>query len=293
MRKQSPVSVFRYYRILGIALAILITVEVALVFCVPAYNTALARTVWKTTGNAPFTLLLDRSDPWLAIEIGNHYFNGGAYQPDTALDAYVSAVRIDTSIPIAHYQISRLLFIRSDFTNARLHLLEALSLNPENQRVYYMLGLVDAYRGYYADAEKEFGIFIASAPTEWAGYNDLALVLSLQDKYVETEKLMYQALTTVPDAASNAWLWNSLSVAELNQGKYKKALASCERAGVLLSTLTPDDYRRAYPGNDPLNATQGLQAFKDAVATNRRTIESYLSAPRAVDKPTQGKNAGI
>ena len=238
------------------------------------YADSLARFIWRTTSNAPLSLFLDRTDRALALQIGDIYFNGGAYDPGLASAAYQKTLHIDPSAPSAHYQLGRLYFLAADFAQARQELRTELTLHPADQRAYYMLGLVDAYQQHYADAEKDFAAFTAWTPKEWAGYNDYLWVLSLDGKYSDGTRVATIAFEVVPNAAQNPWLLNARGVIEMNTGAYAKAAESFDQAASLADTLTPEQWRRAYPGNDPSNAEHDLKLFKQTIAGNERSLEA-------------------
>ena len=123
-------------------------------------------------------------------------------------------------MPGGHYQLARIAFVRSDFDTALREINAELAANPENLRSLYVRGLIYGYRGLLGDlalAESDFTRFTEWAPSEWAGYNDLAWILAKEGKYQEIETVMARALKNVPGGTENPWLWNMLGVARLNE----------------------------------------------------------------------------
>ena len=215
------------------------------------------------------------SDLDLAMRLGSYYFGGGAYDLKKSETAYRQAVSINQGVLWGHYQLSRIYFVKGDYTLALEEIEKELEYNPENLRSLYIRGLIYGYRNQVGDLEKaeaDFRRFTEWAPKEWAGYNDLAWVLLKQEKYEETEKTVNLALKEVLKAENNPWLWNALGVAELNLKKYSNAANSFNKAKELVQNLTLADWRVAYPGNNPEQAKSGLEAFHAAIDENLRRV---------------------
>ncbi len=255
------------------------SIGAAVIFSFFISRDALARLAWEKHWSKT-AILLDGGDADLAMFIGNYYFNGviggGEYNPDIAKKAFQKAVRINPEILWGHYQLARIYFIKNDYSRALLEINKELGANPENLRSLYVRGLIYGYRNQSGDLEKaeaDFHRFTEWAPKEWAGYNDLAWILSKEGKYKEAEKTINLALKEVPGAENNPWLWNAFGVAELNLKKYSAAADSFRRAQELAERLTLKEWRHAYPGNDPITAESGLSAFIATTGENlRRTL---------------------
>lgn len=237
---------------------------------------ALARLAWQKYHRPDAALMLNRHDAALAMQLGNYYFNGGAYDLTKAESAFRQAVSINPKILWGHYQIGRILFVRGDNDGAIAEVNKELAANPENLRSLYVRGLIYGYRSQPGDLEKaetDFRRFTKWAPKEWAGYNDLAWILSKEAKYGEAKEVGFEALEKVPDAEKNPWLWNSLGVAELNLGEYREAARSFTKAKTLSEGLTLRDWQSSYPGNSPQGAESGLSAFRQAIEENLKRAE--------------------
>lgn len=240
---------------------------------------ALARLVWQKYHWPQTALSLDRSDADLAMFIGNYYFNGvvgGEYNLNVAQKAFKKAIRVNPKILWGHYQLARIIFIKGDYNGALEEINKELAANPENLRSLYVRGLIYGYRnqaGYLEKAEADFFRFTKWAPKEWAGYNDLAWILSKEKKYVEAEKTINLALEEILNGKENPWLWNALGVAQLNLKKYSDAADSFKKAESLAEKLTINDWARAYPGNNPASAEEGLGRFLEVLKENIRRAE--------------------
>lgn len=262
-----------------LAVWLLVAITIILVF-VSNQNT-LANFVWQKYRWPQAALLLNRSDTDLAMFIGNYYFNGvvggGQYNSDVAKKAFEKAVSINPKILWGHYQLARIYFVKGNFYKALEEINKELEFNPENLRSLYVRGLIYGYRNQAGDllkAEADFRRFTFWAPKEWAGYNDLAWVLSKQGKYVEAEKTISAAFKEIKDAQGNPWLWNALGVAQLNLRKYSGAADSFKKAKELAVGLTAKDWVRAYPGNNPSAGGAGLSAFLKAISENLNRAEN-------------------
>lgn len=243
---------------------------------------ALARLAWQRYGRADMALALVRNDAGLAAQLGNYYFSGGAYDLARAKNAYMKAVAADDKILWGHYQLARIIFVQGDFENSIVEINRELEANPENLRSLYVRGLIYGYRNLGGDLEKaeaDFRRFTEWAPREWAGYNDLAWVLSKAGKYREARDTVKKAFQEIPDAGKNPWLWNSLGVAELNLGNYGNAERAFAKAKELALGLTEKEWRISYPGNNPGSAAEGLRAFRGALEENLSRARTGASFP--------------
>lgn len=214
-------------------------------------------------------LYLDSKNPTLAFDIGNYFFNGGAYDLNKARAAYEKALAIDPNIRLAHYQLGRLAFIRGDLTKAANEIEEELRLHPEIPNSYYVRGLIEGYQGLYGSAEKDFSKFIEQAPQSWAGYNDLAWVQAKQKKFQEARETVLLAFKRLPgETERNVWLWTSLGVASLNLKEYNGAEAAFMKARTISEGISAEYFWSAYPGNDPRGAEQAFKQFKATLSLN-------------------------
>lgn len=257
------------------------SIGVIIIFSFFISRDALARFVWQKYRWPQTAVFLIRNDADLAMFIGNYYFNGvigsKEYNLDIAQKAFEKAVKINPKILWGHYQLARIYFIKGDYDMALSEINMELSANPQNLRSLYVRGLIYGYRNQADDLEKaeaDFRRFTLWSPKEWAGYNDLAWILSKEKKYAEAEKTIKQAFKEASEAEINPWLWNSLGVAELNLKKYSDAANSFKKAKELAVGLTAKDWVRAYPGNNPSTGSAGLSAFLKAISENLNRAES-------------------
>ncbi len=200
------------------------------------------------------------------ITAGNYYFNGGAYDTGRAEKLFDMALKIDPQADAAYYQLARIHLVGNKLDLARVEIDESLAINPENLRAFYIRGLIDGYDQKYPDAISDFQKFVAWAPTEWAGYNDLAWVYYLNKDYEKTRETAQAGLDKA--GQDNPWLLNGLGVAYVNLKQPQEAQKFFDQAKNLAADLTPQKWASAYPGNDPSRADFNLNKFRIDVNSN-------------------------
>jgi hypothetical protein len=80
----------------------------------------------------------------------------------------------------------------------------------------------------------------------------------------------------------NPWLLNSRATALFELGQLDRAHEVIIQAAAAVETVTPAEWIKAYPGNDPLIAIDGVAAFKKAVAENMHSISEKRDAEQKV-----------
>ena len=265
----------------GTSHGVWVSISALLLFGFLLSQDALARLAWHRLNRPDVALALVRRDAEFAMLLGNYYFGQtlgkSEYDLARAERAFRRAVAADPKILWGHYQLARIYFVKGRHNLALEEVAKELEANPENLRSLYVRGLIYGHRGFPGDLEKaeaDFRRFVQWAPKEWAGYNDLAWILSKRAKYHEAAEVIRVAFSAVSDADQNPWLWNALGVAELNLKKYAAAANSFEKAKELAEKLTTNDLARAYPGNNPSTSDEGLSAFIAAIEENLRHTES-------------------
>ncbi len=82
--------------------------------------------------------------------------------------------------------------------------------------------------------------------------------------------------TVLPYWQENPWLLNSRATALFDLGRKKEAYDAILLASAAVAKLTPSQWSRAYPGNDPLIGQEGVDKFKKAVDNNMHRISEAL-----------------
>ncbi len=211
----------------------------------------------------------------------DYYFNGGEYNLDKAQKLYQISFKINPNIKLAHYQLGRIYFLNGDFDKALAQFDLELKNNSDFSKIYYMRGLTNGYKGDLEQAVKDFEKFLESNPESWAGNNDLTWIYLKKEDYEEAEKTARRGLEISPE---NSWLHSNLGIALLNLGNYEESGREMSKALELAEKLTPADWSRTYPGNNPQIAESGLKEMKAGI---------YLNLAILAKKQSNRQEAGI
>ncbi len=192
------------------------------------------------------------------------------YDIDLAERFLTQALALDPEHTMVRHQLARVAFLRGDLKYALylidLQIVKFGDLSPSS---YYMRGLILGYMDKFDASAESYKKYLTFDPTNWAGHADLAWVLIKAQKYDE-------ALATIGEAqkyfVTNPWLLNAKAIALYELRRYKEAYVAASAANASIQTLTEEKWSIAYPGNDPLIARDGLEAFKKAVEENMHTI---------------------
>lgn len=263
-----------YAAVTACAVSITIILSVFLIREVPKFAHWSSYWVWEKTKCGECSVFLNPRSAKLHFDIGNYFFGGGAYDIRKAEAHFRSAIALDNALPGTHYQLSRIYFIRGDLWEALTEISKELELHPDNQRSYYIRGLVYGYGGLLPEAEADFKKFLEWKPESWAGHNDLAWIYFQKGEYENVEKTAREGLKY--DAA-NVWLLNSLGVALLNLEQKEEAEAVFQKALAILSSMNPEDWGKAYPGNDPQHYKTGFEQMKASIEANLNLLEDVDS----------------
>ncbi|KKW19729.1 MAG: Tetratricopeptide TPR_1 repeat-containing protein [Parcubacteria group bacterium GW2011_GWA2_51_10] len=244
---------------------------VAILLC--AFALSAGSTIWQYTRSASLATLRSPHDAALRFEIGNYYFGAGAYDLKKAEKYFRETLELDAEFQGSHYQLARVYFIRGDFYDALREINEEIQMYPDNKRSNYVRGLIYGYTGKLPKAEADFQEFLEWKPDSWAGHNDLAWIYFQRGKYQEAVDAAAEGLRIAP---YNPWLLNSEGVSLLNIGDKKGARAAFERALMILESMSPEDWGRAYPGNDPNVYQTGFDSMKSAIQKNLQLLSNNV-----------------
>lgn len=235
-----------------------------------AFRAELGVLVWDIF-RMPRAAFFLNPDVSLAMAIGNYYFNGGAYDLGQAARAYKKALATDPNVRLAHYQLARIHFLQSDFFQALSEINKELELHPELPNIYYVRGLIQGYARNFSEAEADFLEFIKRHERPWAAYNDLAWIYFQQGRFFDVKEAALRGLQIEP---RSPWLLTSLGVALLNLNEKQEARKVLLAALGEAERLTPEEWGRAYPGNDPRIYAQGLEAMRGAIRKNLELVSN-------------------
>lgn len=188
---------------------------------------------------------------------------------------------LDPTWPGVNYHLSRVYFIQRQpiralmSANAELRL---SSTTPEIPQIYYMKGLIEGMIGHYDTAAEDYKAFLSLQPdgfNGWAGYNDYAWVLLKGERAEEALAAIKTGLGKYPD---NAWLLTIQTTALYELGRLEEAAEVGARAVVAADALTKEEWRSAYPGNDPRTTADGLATIRRSTRENLEKIRAELAA---------------
>lgn len=207
---------------------------------------------------------------------GNFFFNGGAYDLAKAEKYFKIAAFVDGKISTPRYQLARIHFVKNELEKAKDEIETAIGLNPEGSRVYYVSGLINGYLKNYPEAISDFSEFVERSPGEWAGYNDLAWVYFKKGDFENAKTALEKGLEVKPE---NPWLLNGLGAVLAALNDFSGAEEVLGKARQFAEGLTPGDWKKAYPGNDPSSVDWDIAEFRSNVNFNLRL---------AFDKKSEG-----
>lgn len=192
------------------------------------------------------------------------------YDIDRAKMLFEKTAALNAKYPYVHHQLARIAFLKGDFETALREInLEIELFGDEHANAYYVRGLIKGFAGDYEGAAADYETYLKSDPKNWAAINDYAWVLLKDGRYRDALVALDWGLLTHPD---NPWLHNSRATALFEMQRLDDALEAAQRASSLVELVTTEAWLTAYPGNDPLVATEGIAAFKRAVAENMNSI---------------------
>ena len=212
-----------------------------------------------------------------ALAYGDRHFSSqlpDSYDIDLADKLYRTAVRLDPNLPRVYHQIARIAFLRGQNNLALIAIdIEIEKSGDSLPNSYYVRGLIEGFMGDYTNAIADYRKYLQYDLTNWAATNDLAWVLLRADRPKEVIEAIDRVLPIWP---KNPWLLNSYAIAMHELGRDEEAEKNAQAAADVVKDLTPEEWLRAYPGNDPRIAFEGVRALKKAVTENIHTIELAL-----------------
>lgn len=217
--------------------------------------------------------LLITPDAERAYAYGIEHFSaqqGDSYNIDRAEHFFTQALRLDPNHPQARHELARVFFLRGDFAEALTQIQQQIEEHGgEPPNSFYVRGLILSFMERYDEAAESFQKYLDTNPNNWAALNDQAWAYL---KLGRAEDAAYVAAQGLASHADNPWLLNSLALALFDMGDTKTAYGAIRTADRYATNLTEEDWLRAYPGNDPRVARQGIVAFQEAVAANMHSI---------------------
>lgn len=222
-------------------------------------------------------VLLTDASPGRLYEYGNRHFNAtnpALYDINLAEKYYLAVYTKDPLHRNVLHQLARIAFLKGDLETALERIDLHLQRYPRSKNSYYVRGLIEGYMGEYQSAARDYEKYLLIDPRNWAAVNDYAwILLKLNDPEKATQEIA-KALIDFPD---NPWLLNSHAIALFERGLFRDALLSAQAASSQVGSVTEQDWLRAYPGNDPAAAKEGIEVLRQSVNENMHKIQDALN----------------
>lgn len=184
---------------------------------------------------------------------------------------------INNKNPETYFLLGRIYFVQGDLKKSVEAYSQAKNIYPDNEQIYYGLGLTYGYMNDLNSAAKNFqkyldiiedkkltGEYKQYPSGHWAGYNDLAWIYFLQGDYKKAEEVTKVALNKY----NNPWLLNMMGSILLNQGRNREAKVYFERAKEYAKNLTWEDFGEAYSGDNKDWQEKGFSNMKQIIDEN-------------------------
>ncbi len=253
---------------------IIIIISTVIIICALIWHFRISESyfLWSHFSLEKIATTLNSDDSSLFLEIGNDYFgHGKTYDVKKAEVAYIRAIEIRPDFLEAHYQLGRIHFINGKFTSALTEIAIVLRIDPNFKKAYYMHGLINGYKGDLDAAIWGFSEFIKRDDFNWAGYNDLAWIYFKKGDYQKMKEAAEKGLT---HAERNPWLNNIYGTALMNLGEKEAAKTAFRIALEESEKMTPVDWGKSYPGNNPQIYSRGLEETRSVIKYNLSLLES-------------------
>jgi tetratricopeptide (TPR) repeat protein len=213
-----------------------------------------------------------------AMEYGDAHFSSqrpNAYSISDAEYFYHAAEQIRDTAPFVMYQLARVYFLKGEFAKAHYYIDRDIAQpgGPSAASAFYIQGLIEGYQGDYTAAAESYRVYLRENPKNWAAINDYAWVLLKAEKFQDALSATVQGLNYFPE---NPWLLNTNAIALHEIGAHEAAADQAKKALVSVSNVSSEEWLRAYPGNDPRSAQDGLRTLKLSIERNAHRAQDDL-----------------
>ncbi|HXZ67154.1 MAG TPA: tetratricopeptide repeat protein [Alphaproteobacteria bacterium] len=175
----------------------------------------------------------------------------------------LQALDIDSEHPQANHVMAVGLERLGELSKSITFFERAMERDPNDNEIYFNLGLV-AWRLQMMDAaERLFRIYIDKVPGSTEGYNNLAGVLRDRNQYEAAIEILRSALMRYPE---DAQLWNSLGTVVLETGQMQEALTFFQEAAHLKPDFARAHHNIGYLYNHTGPYEHALQSYDQALS---------------------------
>ncbi len=177
--------------------------------------------------------------------------------------------------PYAYHQLSRTYFIQGKLNDSLTFAYKELSVYPDHQATYYIIGLAFGYMNREIEAIDAFSKYIDYNPQTWAARNDKAW---LQFRIGDIDGAL-ATISPVSNIEDNPWIQNTYGTLLMNAGKCTESKDAFTKALLSVNTMSEESWGKAYPGNDPRIYSTGLSAMKNSIAENVELAKKCETRP--------------
>ena len=213
-----------------------------------------------------------------AFEYGERHFSAKRAQEYDIVRAqyfFEKASRIDPNTPFVFHELARIAFLHGNYPLAIRLINTQIEMHGDSgPNSYYIRALIEGFSRQYDASVNDYRHYLHFDPTNWAANNDYAWVLLKAGRARESAAAAATGLKFNP---GNPWLLNTSAIALYEIGLKQSARDEARAALRAAAKVTTDDWLKAYPGNDPRVAADGVAAFQEATIRNMHTIIFSLS----------------
>ncbi|MBP7533342.1 MAG: tetratricopeptide repeat protein [Chitinophagales bacterium] len=141
---------------------------------------------------------------------------------ENAKKHYLKTLSINSNNAKAHYNIGILFAEEKNYAEAKKHLLKALSINPNDAKSHYGLGTLFAEEKNYAEAKKHLLKALSINPNDANVNNNIGSLFAEEKNYAEAKKHLLKALNINPKLADAHYNLGCLFAEEKNYIEAKK-----------------------------------------------------------------------
>lgn len=265
----------RYRKALSITCGIVAVIFVLAVGALYFWGDRITMAMWNNFHILPEVVTYFNPDnAELALSIGYYSFNTfgrSSYDLERAEYYLYRSLELDPMVRSGWHQLARIDFLRGNLGAGLIKINRQIELHGDSfPSAYYIRGLIYAFGNRLEEAERDFLHYVSLLEEEWAGNNDLAWVYFRQGKYEQALEYADKGLVHSP---TNPWLLTMKGIALINLDRKSEAREPLKEAHIEAAKLTRDDWVRAYPGNNPAIAEQGLAEMRAAIEANLELVD--------------------
>ncbi len=203
----------------------------------------------------------------------------GEYDIERARKYFEKGAALNAAFPYIHHQLARIHFLQGRYEEALAEVNIEIENDTKAERApsYYLRGLIKGYMNDHESAVADYKKYVELNPQGWEGRVDYAWVLIKTQDYKTALAVVDEGLAD-ERWRQNPWLLSMKATIQYEMGDVGAALTTIRLAKAAVDTITPLDWMKAYPGNDPSVAETGIATIRQSVTKNFEVIEAAAKA---------------